>query len=205
MQPESWRCLWSVRLDRHGTVELPQATDPRLPPQAQQRPRFCVQSKGTDYRSYGRTREVRSRRRIRKRLRRRNRRELRHCMKGTARWSLHRTGSRTLPATLGSDLRMSLRRAHSGRPVRLDTCPLHSLRYGIGGSGEIRTHGGVTPSAVFKTAALNHSATLPYFLQSHDLPHHASNSLFLHNQIQHQNKRTANFKTAALNHSAISP
>jgi hypothetical protein len=35
---------------------------------------------------------------------------------------------------------------------------------GIGGSGEIRTHGGVTPSAVFKTAALNHSATLPYFL-----------------------------------------
>ncbi len=30
-----------------------------------------------------------------------------------------------------------------------------------GGSGEIRTHGGVTPTAVFKTAALNHSATLP--------------------------------------------
>ena len=33
-----------------------------------------------------------------------------------------------------------------------------------GGSGEIRTHGGLTPTAVFKTAALNHSATLPYFL-----------------------------------------
>ena len=30
-----------------------------------------------------------------------------------------------------------------------------------GGSGEIRTHGGVAPSAVFKTAALNRSATLP--------------------------------------------
>jgi hypothetical protein len=31
----------------------------------------------------------------------------------------------------------------------------------IGGRGEIRTHGGVAPTAVFKTAALNHSATLP--------------------------------------------
>ena len=31
----------------------------------------------------------------------------------------------------------------------------------FGGSGEIRTHGGVAPTAVFKTAALNHSATLP--------------------------------------------
>jgi hypothetical protein len=31
-----------------------------------------------------------------------------------------------------------------------------------GGSCEIRTHGGVTPSAVFKTAAFNHSAKLPH-------------------------------------------
>ena len=31
----------------------------------------------------------------------------------------------------------------------------------LGGSGEIRTHGGVAPTAVFKTAALNRSATLP--------------------------------------------
>ena len=31
----------------------------------------------------------------------------------------------------------------------------------VGGSGEIRTHGGVAPTAVFKTAALNRSATLP--------------------------------------------
>ncbi len=32
---------------------------------------------------------------------------------------------------------------------------------GIGGGGEIRTHGRVTPTAVFKTAALNRSATPP--------------------------------------------
>jgi hypothetical protein len=31
----------------------------------------------------------------------------------------------------------------------------------LGGSGEIRTHERVPPSAVFKTAAFNHSATLP--------------------------------------------
>ena len=31
----------------------------------------------------------------------------------------------------------------------------------FGGSGEIRTHERLTPSAVFKTAAFNHSATLP--------------------------------------------
>ena len=30
-----------------------------------------------------------------------------------------------------------------------------------GGSGEIRTHGGLASSAVFKTAAFNRSATLP--------------------------------------------
>ena len=30
-----------------------------------------------------------------------------------------------------------------------------------GGRGGIRTHGGLSPTAVFKTAALNHSATLP--------------------------------------------
>src|SRR6476620_4334839 len=32
-----------------------------------------------------------------------------------------------------------------------------------GGRGGIRTHEGLAPLAVFKTAALNHSATLPYF------------------------------------------
>ena len=32
---------------------------------------------------------------------------------------------------------------------------------GNGGRGEIRTHGWLAPSPVFKTGALNHSATLP--------------------------------------------
>ena len=31
----------------------------------------------------------------------------------------------------------------------------------VDGVGEIRTHEGVTPLAVFKTAAFNHSATTP--------------------------------------------
>lgn len=31
----------------------------------------------------------------------------------------------------------------------------------VGGGGGIRTHGGVTPTSVFKTGALNHSATPP--------------------------------------------
>ena len=31
----------------------------------------------------------------------------------------------------------------------------------IGGRGEIRTHGGLAPTTVFKTVALNRSATLP--------------------------------------------
>jgi hypothetical protein len=34
-----------------------------------------------------------------------------------------------------------------------------------GGEGEIRTHGGISPSPVFKTGALNHSATSPRFVQ----------------------------------------
>jgi hypothetical protein len=34
-------------------------------------------------------------------------------------------------------------------------------RTGHGGRSEIRTHGGLAPTAVFKTAALNHSAILP--------------------------------------------
>jgi hypothetical protein len=36
------------------------------------------------------------------------------------------------------------------------------LTFLLGGSGEIRTHERVPPSAVFKTAAFNHSATLPW-------------------------------------------
>ena len=38
---------------------------------------------------------------------------------------------------------------------------LASSGCGSGGGGEIRTHGRVTPTAVFKTAALNRSATPP--------------------------------------------
>ncbi len=34
----------------------------------------------------------------------------------------------------------------------------------FGGRGGIRTHGTVSRTAVFKTAALNHSATLPAFV-----------------------------------------
>ena len=34
--------------------------------------------------------------------------------------------------------------------------------YKNGGGGEIRTHGRVTPTAVFKTAALDRSATPPF-------------------------------------------
>jgi hypothetical protein len=33
----------------------------------------------------------------------------------------------------------------------------------IGGSGEIRTHGDIPASVLFKSTALNHSATLPIF------------------------------------------
>lgn len=38
---------------------------------------------------------------------------------------------------------------------------INGLIMKIGGSGEIRTHERFHPSAVFKTAAFNHSATLP--------------------------------------------
>ena len=38
---------------------------------------------------------------------------------------------------------------------------LKEFKLNIGGRGEIRTHGGDEPSTVFKTAALNRSATLP--------------------------------------------
>jgi hypothetical protein len=40
---------------------------------------------------------------------------------------------------------------------------INDLQIEFGGSGEIRTHERLTPSAVFKTAAFNHSATLPDF------------------------------------------
>ena len=40
--------------------------------------------------------------------------------------------------------------------------PVRVLYSTIGGKAEIRTLGGIAPSTVFKTAALNHSATFPY-------------------------------------------
>jgi hypothetical protein len=40
------------------------------------------------------------------------------------------------------------------------------LKQCSGGSGEIRTHGGLSSSLVFKTSALNRSATLPVFLNA---------------------------------------
>ena len=42
----------------------------------------------------------------------------------------------------------------------LEISPCMTIK-SFGGSGEIRTHGGREPSPVFKTGALNHSATLP--------------------------------------------
>ena len=39
--------------------------------------------------------------------------------------------------------------------------PIAGSRQGSGGKGGIRTHGGVSPTPVFKTGALNHSATFP--------------------------------------------
>jgi hypothetical protein len=43
-------------------------------------------------------------------------------------------------------------------------CKSLILKEIIGGRGEIRTHGGLAPTTVFKTVALNRSATLPSVL-----------------------------------------
>ena len=53
----------------------------------------------------------------------------------------------------------------SAKDYSIRVCELKAVKVGKstgpGGRGGIRTHGGVSPTAVFKTAALNHSATLP--------------------------------------------
>ncbi len=50
--------------------------------------------------------------------------------------------------------------------------------WGSGGGGEIRTHGRVTPTAVFKTAALNRSATPPCFRdESYLLVHNLASAI----------------------------
>ena len=41
--------------------------------------------------------------------------------------------------------------------------PLIKAALKFGGRGEIRTHGGREPTTVFKTVALNRSATLPVY------------------------------------------
>src|SRR6218665_3026591 len=49
-------------------------------------------------------------------------------------------------------------------PARIRRGALGGLAWiGFGGRGEIRAHGGVAPTRVFKARALNHSATLPNF------------------------------------------
>ena len=56
-------------------------------------------------------------------------------------------------------------RAHNPRKqqkIRLQPERKNAFAKPSGGSGGIRTHGGVPPTLVFKTRALNHSATLPF-------------------------------------------
>src|SRR6218665_652769 len=56
------------------------------------------------------------------------------------------------------------RRLRRKAPVRIRRGAFWGLAWvGSGGSGEIRTHGGVAPTRVFKTRALNRAATLPDF------------------------------------------
>ena len=47
-----------------------------------------------------------------------------------------------------------------GKSINTHNKPIFTVMYG--GSGGIRTHGTVPRTLVFKTRALNHSATLPY-------------------------------------------
>ena len=57
-----------------------------------------------------------------------------------------------------TELRANVVHAISFEPVCL---LLSVVLNNNGGNGEIRTHGGFTPSTVFKTATLNHSVTFP--------------------------------------------
>ena len=55
--------------------------------------------------------------------------------------------------------------------MRMDTYKKTPRKWRIvacsGGRGEIRTHGGREPTTVFKTVALNRSATLPLTMQDY--------------------------------------
>ncbi len=68
--------------------------------------------------------------------------------------------SRQPAALLRPSQRRSMPEAISGRFHRKCKYVVRAIT-DIGGRGGIRTHGGLAPTAVFKTAALNHSATLP--------------------------------------------
>src|SRR6266566_1147385 len=73
-----------------------------------------------------------------------------------------------------------------------------------GGEGGIRTHGGLAPTAVFKTAALNHSATSP---SGHEiLEHKRRKSLRLGFQDRSAlDAAPGSIVASRLNHSATSP
>lgn len=50
-------------------------------------------------------------------------------------------------------------------PIKTRSLNLNTFKYNNYGEGEIRTHGRLTPTTVFKTVALNHSATSPELKQ----------------------------------------
>ena len=64
----------------------------------------------------------------------------------------------------------------------------------FGGSGEIRTHGGLTPSSVFKTGALNRSATLPWATSYGAFVLMTSKTYCQSNQLHIVSSKTYNFE-----------
>lgn len=50
---------------------------------------------------------------------------------------------------------------HEAGVTRVDMISMRIFIFLCGGEGRIRTHGGLSPTSVFRTAALNHSATSP--------------------------------------------
>jgi hypothetical protein len=80
----------------------------------------------------------------------------RKCRRSPVRGNRHTALANRLPALL-----MELRETPFA--MSLFRVASHAKPNGakVGGRSEIRTHGGVAPTAVFKTAALSHSAILP--------------------------------------------
>lgn len=82
----------------------------------------------------------------------------RHALTDTTTWSdCPRRSDYSLYKLIKMWAYMRVIRSKNGRNPRI----FKRLYKIIGGRGGIRTHGGLAPTAVFKTAALNHSATLP--------------------------------------------